>query len=140
MDFPWSVRQLWSRDTGAFCRVFQRHCGHVAHTSFDFGYCDVLADFAREAVEATADGAVLRAAVRSLAPLGEYHNRWHVRDVLTGILQRVRDTEAAVAAVEGLREAGTSAVAWSVTDFSLRSLHPLLRTEIENYLSTSQAI
>jgi eukaryotic-like serine/threonine-protein kinase len=136
---PWSVRHLWSRDSGAFRRVFQLHCGHVARASFDFGYCDVLADFAREAVEATSDAAVLRSAVRALAPLGEYHNRWHVRDVLTGILQGARDTEAAMAAFEGLKEAGTSAAAWSITDFSLRSLHPLLRSEIESFLNTSQA-
>ena len=66
----------------------------------------MLADFARHAVEETGDMAVLRATVRSLAPLGYHHNRWHVRDVLTGILQSVRDSEAAMAAVEGMRDAG----------------------------------
>jgi eukaryotic-like serine/threonine-protein kinase len=136
----WSVQQLWSRNRDAFRRVFRRYSAHVASsTGFDFGYCDVLADFARHAVEKTGDMAVLRATVSSLAPLGYHHNRWHVRDVLTGILQSVRDSEAAMAAVEGMRDAGRTAVAWSVNDFSVRSLHPLLRAEIENFLNTSQA-
>ena len=131
----WSVAQLWSRDSSAFRRVFGEHCTFVARASFDFGFCDVLADFARRAVAATGDDAVLRAAVRSLAPLGEHHNRWHVRDVLTGILQAIRAPETAVAAAEGLREAGRAAVEWSINEFSLRSLHPVLRNGIGAYLT-----
>ena len=136
---PWSVQQLWSRNRDAFRRVFRRYSAHVASSRYDFGYCDVLADFARHAVEKTGDMAVLRATVSSLTLLGYNHNRWHVRDVLTGILQSVRDSEAAMAALEGMRDADRAAVAWSVTDFSIRSLHPLLRAEIQNFLNTSQA-
>lgn len=135
---PWiskgSARRLWASDSEGFRRVFVRHCRHVASAGFAFEYCDVLADFARRAVEQTGDVTVLRAAVRSLAELGSSHNRWYVRDVLTAILQTIRDTEPAVAAIDGLREAGEAAVAFSVSEFTLRSLHPVLRGGIQTYL------
>ncbi len=135
---PWiskgSVRRLWASDSEAFQRVFVRHCRYVAAAGFAFEYCDVLADFARRAAEQTCDVTVLRMAVRSLAELGYNHNRWYVRDVLTAVLQAIRDTEPAVAAIDGLREAGEAAVAFSVSEFTLRSLHPLLRSGIQTYL------
>lgn len=140
---PWisarSVRRLWSSDSDAFRRVFQRHCRHVETAGFPFDYCDVLADFARRAVEQTGDVAVLRAAVRSLAELGYSHNRWYVRDVLTAVLQAIRETEPAVAAIDGLREAGDEAAAFSLSEFTLRSLHPVLRSGIQTYLNHNQA-
>ncbi len=108
---PWissrSVRVLWASDSEAFRRVFQRHCRHVETTGFAFDYCDVLADFARRAVEQTDDIAVLRVAVGSLAELGYSYNRWYVRDVLTAVLQAIRETEPPVAAGDGLREAAS---------------------------------
>ena len=140
---PWisarSVRKLWAMDSEAFRRVFQRHCQHVETTGFAFDYCDVLADFARRAVEQTADVAVLRFAVRSLAKLGSTHSRWYVRDVLTSVLQAIRETEQAVAATDALREAGQAAVDFSISDFSLRSLHPVLRSGIQTYLDQINA-
>ncbi len=49
---PWisarSIRTLYAADTSAFRRVFERHCLYVESTGFDFTYCDVLADFARQ--------------------------------------------------------------------------------------------
>ncbi len=135
---PWiparAIRALNAGDAGAFRRIFERHSLHVEATSFDFTYCDVLADFARRAVQQTEDTAILRAAVRSLAVLGSGHNRWYVRDVLTTLLQAVRSTEQAVAAADALRQAGHAAAAFSVSDFSLRSLHPVLREGIGTYL------
>jgi len=135
----WSIKQLWHRDSGAFQRVFERFGDHVASTGFGFEFCDVLADFCRRAVEQTQDTNILRTAVRLLANLGANHNRWYVRTVLTAILQNIRDTETALTAVEGLQAADDSAVRWSVTDFSLRSLHPALRSGIEKHLEHSQA-
>jgi hypothetical protein len=136
---PRSIKALHAADAGAFRRVFDRYCLHVESTGFDFTYCDVLADFARRAVEKTDDVGILHAAVRSLAVLGERHNRWYVRDVLTALLQAVRTTEEAVAAADALRQAGGSAVTFSVSDFSLRSLHPVLRKGISAYLSEVEA-
>jgi serine/threonine protein kinase len=135
----WSIKQLWHRDSGAFQRVFDRYCDHIASVGFNFEFCDVLADFCRRAVEQTQDTGVLRAAVRSLPELGQNHNRWHVRDVLTGILQNIRDTETALAAVEGLQAADDGAVDWAMTDFALRSLHPALRSGIQKRLDDHRA-
>lgn len=140
---PWtsegSVRRLWASDSDAFQRVFVRYCRYVGAAGFAFEYCDVLADFARRAAEQTGDVTVLRVAVRSLAQLGYSHNRWYVRDVLTSVLQAIRDAEPAVAAIDGLSEAGEAAVAFSVSEFTLRSLHPVLRGGIQTYLNQNQA-
>jgi serine/threonine protein kinase len=135
----WSIRQLWARDSGAFRRVYEHFSEHVRSAGFGFDYCDVIADFTRKVVEETKDGVVLRAAVHSLAELGASHNRWYVRDVLTAILQTVKGDEMAVAATEGLRSARRSSVEWSVTDFSLRTLHPVLRAAVGSYLAQRDA-
>jgi serine/threonine protein kinase len=136
---PWisarSIRTLYAADASGFRRIFERFSLHVESSGFDFTYCDVLADFSRRAVEKSEDVSILRAAVRSLAVLGDRHNRWYVRDVLTALLQGVRTAEQAVAASDALRQAGESAVTFSVSDFSLRSLHPVLREGISSYLS-----
>lgn len=134
----WSIRHLWARDDGAFRRMFEKYSDYIAESGFNFDYCDVLADFSRRAVEETGDPGVLRATATSLAELGESHNRWHVRDVLTGVLQTVRDVEPALAALEGLRSARKSAVRWIITDFTLRSLHPVLRAGVHEHLNQTQ--
>lgn len=123
----------WNRDPSGFTRVFEafaeRLCG-----SFSFGDCDPLADFAARAVAETKDDVILREAIRGLASLGQYHNRWHVRDVAVAILQNIRTDEDAVAAVEGLRAADTGAVDWTVSETALRTLHPILRAGISSIL------
>lgn len=135
----WSIDQLWSDDSGSFIRIFERFADHVYESGFEWNFCDVLADFIRQAIEVTRNGKVLRSGVRALAELGARHNRWHVRDVLTTILQSVRSGEDALVAVEGLRGASASAVRWSINDFSLRSLHPVLRNGIAVYLDEEEA-
>jgi hypothetical protein len=62
--------------------------------------------------------------ISSLANLGRNHNRWRVRDVLTEILQAIREPESALAASEGLEEADWGSVDWSLSEFSIKSLHP----------------
>jgi hypothetical protein len=44
-----------------------------------------------------------------------------------------------LAAVEGLQTADDSAVTWSVSDFTLRSLHPALRSGIQKHLDHAHA-
>lgn len=131
-----TIRWWWERDGDAFTRVFgtftKRLCG-----SFEFGYCDGFADFARRAVKVTKDGLVLREAVHGLAHLGEYHHRWHVRDTAVSILQAIRTDEDAVAALEGLRAAGKNAATWTVSDTARRTLHPILRTGLASFLDES---
>lgn len=135
----WSIRQLWAADSGAFQRIFERYSEHIASRGFGFDYCDVLANFSGNAVEQTADAGVLRATVRSLAELGCSHNRWHVRDVLTGLLQGIRDPEMVIAAIEGLQAASDEAVSWAVTDFTLRSVPAVLRKAVEQHLDGTKA-
>lgn len=135
----WSIQWLWARDSGAFRRIFERYSVRIAHGSFAFDYCDVLADFSRRVVDETNDPGVLRATAEALPQLGESHNRWHVRDVLAGVLQRIRDTELAMAALDGLRQAPKSAVRWAITDFTIRSFHPVLRGGIQEFLSETKA-
>jgi serine/threonine protein kinase len=135
---PWisarSIRHLWAADQQAFRRIFNHYCIHIETSGFSFDYCDVLAEFSRKAVNETDDVEVLRDAIRSLVQLGYRHNRWHVRAVVTTILQTIRDTEPALAAAEALRTADREAVEWTLSDFSVRSLPPVLRAGIADLL------
>ncbi|WP_239393631.1 serine/threonine-protein kinase [Frankia sp. CiP3] len=137
---PWistrSIRYLWTSDPPAFQMIFRHYSNHIETHNFTFDYCDVLANFSRKAVKETDDSDVLREAIRSLVVLGRDHNRWHVRDVVTTILQSIRMPEPALAAVEALRVADIEAVEWTLSDFSIRSLPPILRRGIDELLST----
>ena len=107
------------------------HCS----AGFAFNDCDPLADFARRAFEVTRDQVILREAIRGLAALGWNHNRWHVRDVAVGLLQSVREDDAAVSALEGLRMAGPRATEWTAGPAVAGTLHPILRVGIAQILS-----
>lgn len=136
---PWitaySIRSLWKSRQIAFGNVFSRFARYVAIGEFTFDFCDVLANFCRRSVDSTHDLKILKEATTALCELGERHNRWHVRSTLAAMLQGVRTSEQAIAAVEGLIAASDEAVRWTVTDFTLRSLHPHLRTHIQAYFN-----
>jgi hypothetical protein len=125
-----AIRELWDMDARGFRRIFERYARHIATAGFPFALCDDLADFCLRAVRETGDNAILRTTMAALPELGESHNRWHVQSVVTTILQEIRDNETALAALEGLREASPTAVEWTMNDFTLRSLHPILRNGI----------
>jgi hypothetical protein len=133
----WAVESWWNHDREAFTRAFKTFTGHLGG-SFDFGWCDPLADFAQRAVITTGDLTILREAVRGLALLGSGHNRWHVRDVAVAILQRIREDEDAVAALEGLRMAGRAATEWTVGKTVIGTFHPTLRAGLDQFLYTDQ--
>lgn len=137
---PWissrSIRHLWAADHQGFRRIFTHYSNRIESGNFSFDYCDVLAEFSRKAVNETDDTDVLRNAIRSLVELGYHHNRWHVRDVVTTILQTIRETEPALAAIEALRTADHEAVEWTISDFSRRSLPPVLRNGIQDLMSS----
>lgn len=140
---PWisagSIGKLWADDSEAFTRIFERFAEHVYTIGFEWSFCDVLADFIVRTIEVTENGRILRSGVRALAELGHSHNRWHVRDSLTTVLQSVRSGEDALIALEGMRSTSEAAVRWSINDFSLRSLHPVLRNGIGTYLDGEAA-
>ncbi len=133
---PSTLTFLWQHERDTFRRVYQRFSDHLRTAAFSFEYCDVLADFSRRAVQVTKDAAILRMTVAALAVLGPYHNRWHVRDVLIAILQDVKTQDMAMAAVEGLQSVAADYVAWSITDFTIRSLPPAIRGGIEAWRAT----
>ncbi|WP_271189797.1 serine/threonine-protein kinase [Dactylosporangium matsuzakiense] len=129
-----SIAELLDNDEESFMRIYRRFTDHLAQAGFPFASCDGLADVCKRVVRAADGHSVLRQTVNALAELGRGHNRWHVRDVLTEILQGIREPEPALAALEGLRDAGRSAVHWSFENFTIRSLHPNLRGGIEAIL------
>jgi len=138
---PWmnasSIKFLWARDRQSFGRVIERFAQYVGENSFSFEYCDTLADFLRRIAGAIADSRVLGQVVAALARLGANHNRWHVRDVLVGILQDIKTQEDAAAASEALRSVPVYALTFSVTDFTLRSLPVAVRNGIGPLISTA---
>jgi serine/threonine protein kinase len=138
---PWlsaeSIRYLWNADPKRFRAIFTCYSSWIENGNFSFSYCDVLANFSRDAARETDDPEVLHETVRSLVELGRNHNRWHVQTVVTTILQGITDTEHALAAAEALRAADLGAVHWTLSDFSVRSLPPILRKEIHDLLNGS---
>ncbi|MFG3479109.1 serine/threonine-protein kinase [Streptomyces sp. NPDC047980] len=136
-----SITMTWQRNSIGFLEVYEKFCDFITnHTDFGFEYCDVLANFCHRAVVATADLQILRHTVRALPGLGYHHNRWHVRDVLTTILQGVTTPDRALVALESLQEAGAypGPVEWSFEEFTIRSLQPLLRTGIRKIIEENQ--
>lgn len=131
-----SIAALLDNDEEAFLRIYRRFTDHVASSGFAFKRCDGLADVCKRVFREADGHSVLRQTVTALAELGASHNRWHVRDVLTELLQTIREPEAALAALEGLRDARVSAVWWSIENFAIRSIHPNLRGGIEAILKT----
>jgi hypothetical protein len=132
---PAPALEVWwhNYDAAGFSRAFQLFADALQR-GYDFKDCDPLADFARRAVEVTRDQVILREAIRGLAVLGWGHNRWHVRDVAVGILQSIRDDDAAVSALEGLRMAGPRATEWTAGPAVAVTLHPILRAGITQIL------
>ena len=134
-----SIEYLWQTNPDGL-RVAFRSFGVWAHTErFDFGYCDTVATFATAAVRTTGDNEILRTVVNALVHLGARHNRWHVRDEVTGLLQRIREHEQALVALEALQAAPSFEVRWAMSDFAVRSLQPALRDGIRVILHPDQA-
>lgn len=121
-----SVERWWENNPTTFTRIFQAFVQRL-NGNFGFSECDHLASFANRAVIVSQDLTILKEAVCGLAELGTHHNRWHVRDVAVAMLQRIRDTDEALAALEGLKEAETGTAEWTVGDSAVRTLHPVLR-------------
>lgn len=131
------IEYLWRADPRGFRNAFTVFKQWVLSFRFGFEYCDTIADFAVSVVEITSDVDVLRDAVEALVHLGAGHNRWHVRDVTIPLLQGVRDHDHAVAALEALQASRLSDVQWTVSEFALRSMHPVLRNGLTHLLRSA---
>ncbi|RLV64275.1 serine/threonine protein kinase [Streptomyces sp. CBMAI 2042] len=127
-----AIAETWQRNNTGFMAIYENYCDFIMETGFNFEYCDGLANVCKRAVDATSDLEVLRHSVRALPVLGQHHNRWHVRDVLTSILQGITTADRALVALEALQAAGVEPgpVEWSFEEFAIRTLHPVLRVGI----------
>ena len=146
LAIPWmsseSIRIAWRSHQESFSRLLDAYSDTVVTSGYEWSFCDTIAGFWDRAFRVTNDDHILYLATRALLELGESHNRWHVRDVLIEILQRIRDSNHALAAAEALREASPKVVVWTLESFVIRSLHPTIRDEakrilIENTKGTS---
>jgi hypothetical protein len=131
------IECLWRADPRGFRNASTAFKQWVLPYRFDFEYCDTIADFAVSVVEIISDIDVLREAVEALVHLGAGHNRWHVCDVTLPLLQGVRDHDHAVAALEALQASRLSEVQWTVSEFALRSMHPVLRNGLTHLLRSA---
>jgi eukaryotic-like serine/threonine-protein kinase len=130
------LSRLQQSDPEGLRKMLLTFAAYVADgSSWDFDFCDVIADFMERSVLVTRDPDVMSAALTALVELGEGHNRWHVQDVVLDIVKRVRTDADALAAIDGLSRARPSALDWTISDLALRSLHPVLRHGIERILS-----
>lgn len=135
---PWmssrSIRIAWRSHRESFSDLLEAYSTTVATSGYEYSFCDTIAGFWDQVVRITNDDQILYLATKALLELGKSHNRWHVKDVLIGILQRVRDSNHALAATEALKETSPSVVVWTLESFVIRSLHPTIRDEAERIL------
>ena len=122
---PWctgpSVNYLWNNHRTAFRRVYQRFTDQCGMDVLLRVLRRVAGDFGQRAgVEHQGLQHPAHDRRQALVGLGHYHNRWHVRDVLVGVVQGVKSEEMALAAVEALRFGRPCC---RVVDQRLRSAH-----------------
>lgn len=131
-----TVDYIWSTNPAGLRTGFSHVVEWMKTTGFPFEYCDVIANATGMIIAVSGDNDILRGGVAGLARLGASHTRWHVRDVLVGILQGVRDPERALVALEGLQEVSSFEVNWSITQFGARAMHPVLREGIKRIVES----
>jgi serine/threonine protein kinase len=134
-----AITRLWTRDPESLRTLLTRFSLHVANSRWNYDFCDTIAEFFERTVRITTDEEILRDSIYALADLGMSHNRWHVRDVLASVLQRIRTPNSAMSAAEGLRLASPSAVRWSLDEFVGNSLHPIIRQTLADIYATLEA-
>lgn len=126
-----ALERLWDRNPDGFRFLIHAFGEHVEGSSWDFDFCDVIARFFDRAILASQDDDVLHDGVLALVELGAGHHRFYVRDVVAEILQRIRTPDTAISAADALNDAGSSSVAWTVSPFVAKSLHPIIRSAAE---------
>jgi serine/threonine protein kinase len=90
-DFPQEARELLS--------TYDRHIAG----GLSFSYCDVVADFYEQVFGLTADVEIKRLVFERLWLLGPSHNRWHVGEVLTRMIQEPIDISDAMLAADVIK-------------------------------------
>jgi serine/threonine protein kinase len=124
-----AIQILWECDPDAFRRLIEAYGTYVSGVGrfFAFDFCDVIADFFARAAAVTKDTVVLLHAVAALPSLGANHNRWHVRAVFLGLLQRVRTYDEAEAVIAALAQVDAENLKWSLATFRVSTVAEPLR-------------
>jgi len=94
--------------------------------SLSFEFTDLVADFYARVWHATEDLGLRRMIVHRLNDMGWRHNRFHVGNVLAGLIHEVHDTDLAMAVRDGLNR-NAQAISFVRSRVSLAQLPPLLR-------------
>lgn len=121
----------------SFTTIFERYDKFV-DGNLDFDYCDVVADFYEFVFNLTNDFYIKKLAIARLLGIGHNHNRWHVRAVLTRILEGVKDVGLAKLALDQC-QFNKPATIWSSESFVLKRLHPILNNGITEILKEGPA-
>jgi serine/threonine protein kinase len=85
-------------------RVVEVYDGDLEDHNLDFDYCDVVADFYQRLYAGTDDLGLRRLMLRRLIKLGCSHNRYHVGDVVAGMLVRAQETSEVMMVADVLRD------------------------------------
>lgn len=96
---PELITQLIEYRPGDFDVILKAYNSHI-QGGLPFDYCDVVANFYRHIFLATEDIQHRRLVFERLFDLGPSHNRWHVGDVVAGILSGLDDQATILMCVE----------------------------------------
>lgn len=111
---------------------------HHISGSLAFSYCDVVADFYASIWEDCEDLDVKRIILARLWELGPSHNRWHVGEVLAGLLGSITGTSDAMLASDVIRAAPERAE-WHRGYLRHRTLPRSVRDAVDSALDATAA-
>lgn len=96
------VLQIMRHRPRDFRVILEAYNGHI-QGGLPFDYCDVVANFYRQVFQSTRDTDLRRMILTRLIELGPTHNRWHVGDVVAGLLGGIEDDQTALIAADVIR-------------------------------------
>jgi eukaryotic-like serine/threonine-protein kinase len=119
------VEQLMKDHAPEFDLILRAYDSHI-QGGLPFEYCDVVANFYRDVYRLASNEAHKRLILERLIPLGASHNRWHVGDVVAGLLEGIADSSEAEVAAQVVRDNPIRAV-WYGEYVQNRKLAPPIR-------------
>jgi hypothetical protein len=96
------VEQLIEHHLTDFDLVLRAYNRHI-EGGLPFEYCDVVANFYRQVFRSSPDIAHKQLVLERLVSLGPSHNRWHVGNVVAGLLTEIGDNVVAEMAAQLIR-------------------------------------
>lgn len=136
-----AIQTLWTEAAEDLVKLVEAYSAYTASArGFPFAFCDSIADFFARAATMTGDARILRAVARALPPLGANHNRFYVRAVFLGLMQRVRTFEEAASVLAALASVDRATLHWCFAEFSTRTLAGPLRDVLQGLLEGDQTV